>query len=73
MASTLKSRLRAIVHAQPAAPRALAVQAAGMLLLAGGLLALVTVLLPPPAEGSEWRATEVYLAHFAVTDIARGR
>lgn len=41
------------MHAQPAAPRALAVQAAGILLLAGGLLALLTVLMPPPAEGSE--------------------
>jgi diguanylate cyclase (GGDEF)-like protein len=50
---TLESRLRALVRAQPAAPRALAVQAAGILLLAGGLLALLTVLLPPAAEGSE--------------------
>lgn len=49
----IKARLRELVRAQPAAPRALAIQAAGILLLAGGLLALTTVLLPPPAEGSE--------------------
>ena len=53
MGTNLRSRLRELVRAQPAAPRALAVQAAGMLLLAGGMLALLTVLMPPPAEGSE--------------------
>jgi hypothetical protein len=30
-----------------------AVRVAGILFLAGGLLATVTILLPPPAEGSE--------------------
>jgi diguanylate cyclase (GGDEF)-like protein len=43
----LESNLR------PRAPRELAVRAIGALGLAGGLLAVVTALLPPAAEGSE--------------------
>lgn len=35
------------------APRALAVRVIGILATAGGLLGLITALLPPPAEGSE--------------------
>ena len=44
-------RLRPDPGAQ--APRHLAVRAIGLLGLAGGLLAISTALLPPPAEGSE--------------------
>jgi diguanylate cyclase (GGDEF)-like protein len=45
--------LTRLLEPLPAPPRADAVRAAGMLMLAGGLLALLTAVLPPPAEGSE--------------------